>query len=170
VHGYLHTGAEGGWLPPGQAADVLRGYGISLAEDGPAGDERAAGAHTAEVTVRVVHDQVFGPLVMLASPGSSKHSAGLAPLTCTDADKSLIDYRDLPAAELTRLRDLLLRVSQLAQDLPEITCLDLTSARIKVAPYKTHDPFLRKLRLAALLRLAFGDKDVRGRITTGRSE
>jgi acyl-CoA synthetase (NDP forming) len=148
VLGYLRTCAEGGWLSPGQAADVLRSYGIPLAEHT---DDK----HTGEVTVGVVHDQVFGPLVMLACPGSSKHgssghSAGLVPLTCADADRLLLDYRDLPAAELTGLRDLLLRVSRLAEDLPEITCLDLTGPRIKVARYKTHDPFLRKLRLSAL--------------------
>jgi hypothetical protein len=56
------------------------------------------------------------------------------------------------------LRDLLLRVSRLADDLPEVTNLDLSpvtawpdgaivmAARIKVAPYEPQDPFLRKLR------------------------
>jgi ATP-grasp domain len=56
------------------------------------------------------------------------------------------------------LRDLLLRVSRLADDLPEITELDLNpviarpdgvfvvDARIKATPYQPQDPFLRKLR------------------------
>jgi len=56
------------------------------------------------------------------------------------------------------LRDLLLRVSRLADDLPEVTGLDLSpviacpdgaivmAARITVAPYEPRDPFLRKLR------------------------
>jgi hypothetical protein len=63
-----------------------------------------------------------------------------------------------PAADLGALRDLLLRVSRLADDLPEVTELDLnpviahpegaavTSARIRLTPYQPHDPFLRRLR------------------------
>ena len=63
-----------------------------------------------------------------------------------------------PAADLGALRDLLLRVSRLADDLPEVTELDLNpviaqpdavfvvDARIKVTPYRPQDPFLRKLR------------------------
>jgi hypothetical protein len=66
---------------------------------------------------------------------------------------------DGPAADMAglALRDLLLRVSRLADDLPEVTALDLNpviagpdgavviAARIKVAPYEPQDPFLRKL-------------------------
>jgi hypothetical protein len=56
------------------------------------------------------------------------------------------------------LRDQLLRVSRLAEDLPGITDLDLNlarprragvnsaDARIKVKRYEPYDPFLRKLR------------------------
>jgi hypothetical protein len=55
-------------------------------------------------------------------------------------------------------RDLLLRVSRLADDLPVITDLDLNpviarpdwvfvaDARVKVAPCTPQDPFLRRLR------------------------
>ncbi|HTW05459.1 MAG TPA: hypothetical protein VMF87_34555, partial [Streptosporangiaceae bacterium] len=64
----------------------------------------------------------------------------------------------LAASSDSRLRDLLLRVSRLAEDLPEITELDLSvtrprsasvnsiDARVKVKRYEPHDPFLRKLR------------------------
>ena len=67
-------------------------------------------------------------------------------------------HRGSPPADLGALRDLLLRVSRLADDLPEVTELDLNpviarpdgayvvDARIKVRPYLAHDPFLRKLR------------------------
>ena len=66
--------------------------------------------------------------------------------------------RSRPVADLGALRDLLLRVSRLADDLPEVTELDLNpviarpdgvfvvDARIKVTPYRAQDPFLRKLR------------------------
>jgi hypothetical protein len=49
----------------------------------------------------------------------------------------------------------MLRVSRLADDLPEVTDLDLdldldgvavVNARVKVTPYQSQDPFLRKLR------------------------
>jgi hypothetical protein len=101
---------------------------------------------------------VFGPLVALAG-----HGARLAPLTAADADTLLLAYRDqsdtdLDAAGDSMLRDLLLRVSRLAEDLPEITDFDLSlvrpgpagvnsvDARIRVKRYEPYDPFLRKLR------------------------
>ena len=55
---------------------------------------------------------------------SAGHAARLTPLTDTDVDK-LIRARCCPA-ERRYLRDLLLRVSRLADDLPEITDLDLS--------------------------------------------
>jgi acyl-CoA synthetase (NDP forming) len=63
-----------------------------------------------------------------------------------------------PAADLAALRDVLLRVSRLTDDLPEIAELDLNpviaradgavvaDARILVAPQVPQDPFLRRLR------------------------
>jgi hypothetical protein len=63
-----------------------------------------------------------------------------------------------PAADLAALRDTLMRVSRLADDLPEITELDLNpviarpdgvvavDARIKLTPQVPQDPFLRRLR------------------------
>ena len=74
----------------------------------------------------------------------------------------------------TALRDLLLRVSRLADDLPEVTELDLNpviarpdgvfvvDARIKVTPYQPQDPFLRQ---AALTRPRSAETG-----TTARSE
>ncbi len=150
---YLRAAAGGGWLPGDRTADVLHCYGIPLAEPALPADDRATKA-----TVRVVHDPMFGPLVVLAG-----HGARLAPLTTADADTLLLADRDqsdgdLAASSDSRLRDLLLRVSRLVEDLPEITELDLSlvdarsagansvDARIKVARYEPHDPFLRKLR------------------------
>jgi acyl-CoA synthetase (NDP forming)/GNAT superfamily N-acetyltransferase len=149
----LRTDASGGWLPPGQTADVLRCYGIPLAEPAVTADE-----HAIKAAVRVVHDPMFGPLVALAG-----HGARLAPLTTADADALLLADRDqsdpdLAASPDPRLRDLLLRVSRLVEDLPEITDLELSlvrpapagvnsvDARIKVKRYEPDDPFLRKLR------------------------
>jgi acyl-CoA synthetase (NDP forming) len=95
------------------------------------------------------------------------YAARLTPLTETDADTLIGSVRSAPmvhghladpAADVTALRDLLLRVSRLADDLPEITELDLypvvarpgsavaVDARIRVASQVAADPFLRRLR------------------------
>jgi acyl-CoA synthetase (NDP forming)/RimJ/RimL family protein N-acetyltransferase len=117
-----------------------------------------------EVRIGVTDDRVFGPLVTF---GPSDHAARLTPLTDTDADAlirsvraapRLLGQRGAPATDLETLRELLLRVSRLADDLPEVTELDLSpviakphgafamDARIKVAPCPPQDPFLRRLR------------------------
>jgi acyl-CoA synthetase (NDP forming) len=169
---FLGQAPEGGWLPLDQTADLLRCYGIPLA--GGEGDltEVAARADGIEVIVRVAADSVFGPLVEFGLGGVATdvfadHAARLTPLTDTDADKLIRSLRSAPllaggdgrpAADLEALRDLLLRVSRLADDLPEVTDLDLNpviarpdgavvaDARIKLAPYEPQDPFLRRLR------------------------
>jgi acyl-CoA synthetase (NDP forming)/GNAT superfamily N-acetyltransferase len=126
-----------------------------------------------EVIVGVRDDQMFGPLVVFGLGGVATevladHAARLAPLTEADAD-TLINsirsapllhgHRGAPAADLVSLRDMLMRVSRLADDLPEVTELDLNpviarhdgvvavDVRIKVAPQVPQDPFLRRLRL-----------------------
>jgi len=173
--------APQGWLAPDQTADLLRCYGIPLAGgEGSRVDliESAARADGIEVIVRVAADPTFGPLVTFGlggvEPGSPRtsqvfadSSARLTPLTDTDADKLIRSVRSAPllsgadgrpAADLGALRDLLLRVSRLADDLPEVVSLDLdpviarpdravvAHARIKLAPVQPRDPFLRRLR------------------------
>jgi len=126
-----------GWLSPGQAAELLRCYGIRPGDltSGP----RAA--------VRVAGDRVFGPLVTLEA-GDSYRTARFTPLTDVDAA-----YLTRTRPDLDVLHDLLLRVSRLADDLPEVTELELDlrgaaviTAQVKVEPYQPQDPYLRKLR------------------------
>jgi acyl-CoA synthetase (NDP forming) len=126
-----------GWLGPAQAAELLRCYGIRPGDltRGP----RAA--------VRVAGDRVFGPLVTLEA-GDSYRTARFTPLTDVDAA-----YLTRTRPDLDVLHDLLLRVSRLADDLPEVTELELDlggaaviSARVKVEPSQPQDPYLRKLR------------------------
>ena len=125
-----------------------------------------------EVLVGVKDDQMFGPLVVFGLGGVATevladHAARLTPLTEADADMLinsirsaplLHGHRGVPAADLTALRDVLLRVSRLTDDLPEVTELDLNpviarpdgaiavDARIQVTPQVPQDPFLRRLR------------------------
>jgi acyl-CoA synthetase (NDP forming)/GNAT superfamily N-acetyltransferase len=125
-----------------------------------------------EVIVGVRDDQMFGPLVVFGLGGVATevladHAARLAPLSEADAE-TLINsvrsapllhgHRGAPAVDLAALRDVLLRVSRLSDDLPEIAELDLNpviarpdsavavDARIRVAPQVSQDPFLRRLR------------------------
>ena len=130
-----------GWLGPAQAAELLRCYGIPLADLTPPGPR---------VAVRVAGDRVFGPLVRLEA-GDSYRTARFTPLT--DVDAAYLTSRDRSRPDLDVLHDLLLRVSRLADDLPEVTELDLDlggaaviSARVKVEPYQPQDPYLRRLR------------------------
>jgi len=125
-----------------------------------------------EVIVGVADDNLFGPLVVFGLGGVATevlgdHTARLTPLTDTDADRLigsirsaplLRGHRGSPPVDLDALRNLLLRVSRLADDLPEVTELDLNpviarpdgafvvDARIKATPYQAQDPFLRRLR------------------------
>ena len=92
-------------------------------------------------------DRVFGPLVRLEA-GDSYRTARFTPLT--DVDAAYLSRRSRPDLDLV---DLLLRVSRLADDLPEVTELELdlggaavSSARVKVEPYQPQDPYLRRLR------------------------
>jgi acyl-CoA synthetase (NDP forming)/GNAT superfamily N-acetyltransferase len=219
VRGFFRATIGGGWMPPQVTAELLRCYGIPLAEFTSAASEdeavrafeATAGpvvlkadmpglAHKAdagaveldlrteaevraayrrladrfgerqrqvlvqpmiaggtEVVVGVADDHVFGPLVVfgLGRLSTGGTAARLTPLTDVDADQLIGSTRGVDAAAL---RDLLLRVSRLADDLPEVTELDLdpvitradgvfvVDARIKAAPYRPQDPFLRKLR------------------------
>jgi acyl-CoA synthetase (NDP forming)/GNAT superfamily N-acetyltransferase len=159
VTGFLHREPGGGWLPPDQTADLLHCYGIWLADT-----EAAALTGGTELRIGVTDDHVFGPLVEL---GPSDHAARLTPLTDTGAEAlirsvragpQLLGHGGVPAADLETLRELLLRVSRLADDLPEVTELDLSpviarphgvfvlDARVKAAPCLPQDPFLRRLR------------------------
>ncbi len=125
-----------------------------------------------EVKVSVLEEQVFGPLVLFGLAGATAEvladrAARLAPLTGSDADDLIRSVRgaplllgppDAPAAGLAALKDMLLRVSQLADDLPQITELDLSpvivrpdaalaaDARIRIQPAEPADAYLRQLQ------------------------
>ena len=125
-----------------------------------------------ETLVGVVQEPVFGPLVVFGLGGVATdvlgdRAARLAPLTGDDADEMIRSVRAAPllfghrgsaAADTAALADVLLRVSRLADDLPEVAELDLNpviataqgahpvDVRIRLAPAAPRDPFLRQLR------------------------
>jgi acyl-CoA synthetase (NDP forming)/GNAT superfamily N-acetyltransferase len=125
-----------------------------------------------EVIIGVVQEQVFGPLVVFGLGGVATdvlgdRSARLTPLTDTDAAALvrsvraaplLLGHRGTPAADLAALQDILMRVSRLADDLPQIAELDLNpviarpdgayvvDARVRVVAAERGDPYLRRLR------------------------
>ena len=92
-----------------------------------------------EVLIGAVQDPVFGPLIALGPGGTLAELIGdasfrLTPLTDYDAQelvrtgkagKLLAGFRGAAPAELAAVEDLLLRVAQLAEDLPEVAELDL---------------------------------------------
>jgi acyl-CoA synthetase (NDP forming) len=120
-----------------------------------------------ETIVGVVQEPVFGPVVVFGLGGIATgmladHAARLAPLTDVDADDLIRSIRAARAllereAGVTALRQVLLRVSRLADDLPQVAELDLNpvivrpdgavavDARIRVTSHRLADPFLRQL-------------------------
>jgi hypothetical protein len=110
---------------------------------------------------------VFGPVVVFGLGGIATgmfadHAARLAPLTDVDADDLIRSIRAARAlleheVDIAALRDVLLRASRLADDLPQVAELDLNpvivrregavavDARIRVTSRRLADPFLRQL-------------------------
>jgi acyl-CoA synthetase (NDP forming) len=108
---------------------------------------------------------VFGPVVVFGLGGVAKmigdDVARLAPLTDADADDLIEWIRAVPALRRATdpgaLRDVLLRVSRLADDMPQVAELTLNpviacrdraiavDARIRVTSPRLADPFLRQL-------------------------
>jgi acyl-CoA synthetase (NDP forming) len=124
-----------------------------------------------ELMISVLHERVAGPLVLLGVGGAADdalaiRAARLTPLTDTDADDLI---RSVPAiqrrrgdgrggpADLTALRDLLLRVSRMVEDLPQIAELELSpvvsrpdgvqavDGRIRIRAAEPADALLRQL-------------------------
>jgi acyl-CoA synthetase (NDP forming)/RimJ/RimL family protein N-acetyltransferase len=161
VSRFLAGRPDGGWLTADQAADLLACYRIPKPAT-PVGSADAA----VELVVEVVQEPVFGPLVVfgLGLPPSDglDRSARLAPLTDADADAMIGAVRAasqrLGRAGSPAVAMLLLRVSRLADDLPDVAGLELNlrvarpdgmhlmQARVRIAPAEPRDPFLRQLR------------------------
>jgi acyl-CoA synthetase (NDP forming)/GNAT superfamily N-acetyltransferase len=124
-----------------------------------------------EVMISVLHERVAGPLVLFGVGGAADgvqadRAARLAPLTESDADDLIRSVRAAPrllgrrgerAADLAALRDMLLRVSRMADDLRQIAELELSpviarpggvqavDGRIRIQAAEPIDAHLRRL-------------------------
>ncbi|WP_055557994.1 bifunctional GNAT family N-acetyltransferase/acetate--CoA ligase family protein [Streptomyces sp. NBRC 110028] len=127
-----------------------------------------------ELFAGVVQDEVFGPLVLFGLGGTATelladHAARLAPLTDRDVHSLLtaprcapllFGYRGGGAVDLEGLEQLLLRLSRMACDLPQLAETDLNPVvaradgvvaldiRLRVLSRHAYDPYLRRLRAA----------------------
>ncbi|CAL9364973.1 hypothetical protein SUDANB106_00744 [Streptomyces sp. enrichment culture] len=125
-----------------------------------------------ELVAGVVQDEVFGPLALFGPGGTAAevladHAARLAPLTDRDVRDLLTAPRCAPLllgrrggepVDLEALEQILLRLSRMACDLPELAGADLNpvlarpdgatavDARVRLLPRRAHDPHLRRLR------------------------
>jgi acyl-CoA synthetase (NDP forming) len=126
-----------------------------------------------ELIVGSVHDAQCGQLVMVGAGGVltdilGDHAFGLAPLTGADA-AALVDslraarlldgYRGAPVVDRAAVRDVLVCIGTLADDLPEVAEIDVNpliaradglfavDARVRIAAPPRHpDPLVRQLR------------------------
>ncbi|QDQ09439.1 bifunctional GNAT family N-acetyltransferase/acetate--CoA ligase family protein [Streptomyces spectabilis] len=129
-------------------------------------------ARGTELFAGVVQDEIFGPLVLFGLGGTATevladHAARLAPLTDHDVHDLITAPRCAPLlfgrggggpVDLEGLEQLLLRLSRLAGDLPQLAEADLNpvlarpervtalDARIRLLPRHSNDPYLRQLR------------------------
>ncbi|MET8471798.1 GNAT family N-acetyltransferase [Streptomyces sp. NPDC006422] len=125
-----------------------------------------------ELFAGVVQDAVFGPLVLFGLGGTATdvladHAARLAPLTDHDVHDLITAPRCAPLlfgrggagpVDLEGLEQLLLRLSTMAGDLPQLAEADLNpvlatadgvtalDARVRLTPARARDPYLRRLR------------------------
>jgi len=128
---------------------------------------------TVELVAGIVHDPLFGSLVMAGLGGVHTDLLGdrtfrLVPMTDLDAGRMwrslrgaplLTGYRGAPQVDTGAVEDLLLRLGRLAEEQPEIAELDLNpvlvgpdaavvvDAKLRLAPTgEEPDPHLRRLR------------------------
>ena len=124
-----------------------------------------------KVMISVLQEQMVGPIVLFGLGGAAAYAladraARLAPLTDSDADDlvhSVVATLPLgrpgtPAVDVAALRDLLLRISRLADDLPQVAELHLSpvvagpdgvqavDGLVRVQVAEPPDVYLRRLR------------------------
>jgi acyl-CoA synthetase (NDP forming)/GNAT superfamily N-acetyltransferase len=120
---------EGAWLDPAAAARLAGHFGIAVVQgsdvpDGP----------RVEAQVSVVQHASFGPVIRMAVGGAiaelmGDHAARILPLTDADAaslvrslraSPLLFGWRGSAPVDVAALEDLLLRVSAMVEDVPQV--------------------------------------------------
>jgi acyl-CoA synthetase (NDP forming)/GNAT superfamily N-acetyltransferase len=128
--------------------------------------------HGVETAIGVVADPTFGPLVMVGLGGVASdlladRAFHMLPMTVEDAQRQirslrgaplLFGYRNTPKCDVDALEDMVLRVAQLATNVPEISELDLNpvtvspdgaiavDVKVRLRPALGRDPLARQLR------------------------
>jgi acetyl coenzyme A synthetase (ADP forming)-like protein len=162
---------SGIWMDAVSASALLSSYGIAHL-----GAQRSVNAEDdvgVETIVGAIQDPAFGPLVLFGAGGTlaeliADHHLASAPLTDVDAAeliagsrvaRMLSGWRGAPRADLDALVEVLLRVSQMVVELPEVAELDLNPVlasatgavaldfKVRVAPSPSHPELsVRRLR------------------------
>jgi acyl-CoA synthetase (NDP forming)/L-amino acid N-acyltransferase YncA len=167
---------QAGWQPPQLTAQILTAYGITISPatttTGLRLPVRHHGGSPTELVAGVIHDPVFGALVLLGPGGPyagrvDERVVRLAPMTVLDAEQMWRSLRCLPLltgnrgtgpAVATVLEELLLRLGRLAEDHPVIaelgvslllddaSGLTVVDAELRLAAAGAEiDPLLRQL-------------------------
>ena len=172
----LHKSDVGGVIlgvAPDQAAAEAASLVERFGDDLEAIVVQAMAEPGTEVIVGVVNDPAFGPLVMFGMGGTATElfkdiAYRIVPLTDVDADEMILapkssalltGYRGAEPADVGAIAELLIRVSTLADSLPELAELDMNpviaspsgiaivDGRIRVAPpVEAPDMPIRRLR------------------------
>jgi acyl-CoA synthetase (NDP forming)/RimJ/RimL family protein N-acetyltransferase len=138
VEQVLNSAPDGRELMPDEVGLLLGGVGITLSAEIPAG--------SVDVTLGVLDDKSFGALVDFGIAGVATElledrAYAVVPLTSTDADKLILAPRAAPLltgyhgaepCDLGALADLALRLSALADELPEVSECILS---VRAAPF-----------------------------------
>jgi RimJ/RimL family protein N-acetyltransferase len=154
-------------------AHAYRAIGTALEEPQPPVVVQPMRGGGVEMVAGVVHDPLFGSLLMTGLGGIhtdllADRSLQLLPVTDRDAEtmwkrlrgaRLLTGYRGSPAADTDALQDVLLRLGRLAEDFPQIAELDLNpllifphgvtavDVKLRLSPVGPElDPSLRALR------------------------
>ena len=125
-----------------------------------------------ETAIGVVADPTFGPLVMVGLGGVASdlladRAFHMLPMTAEDAQRQirslraaplLFGYRNTPRCDVGALEEMVLRVAQLATNVPELAELDLNpvtvspsgaiavDVKVRLRPAGGSDPLSRRLR------------------------
>ena len=168
IQQFLTRTPVGGWLPSAAATELLGCYGVQIVPVRSAAEDEAA----ISLTIAVEQEPVFGPLAVFGTGRitgalSGNSAARLAPLTDTDADDLIRSVSAVPlllgergklAVSLDALAGMLLRISRLAADFPELAELEVSpviasandafaaAASVRIIPSSAADPFIRQLR------------------------